>query len=259
MIKILPVVFLLMAGYTLLAQPELVNEGPELFTIVEEMPMFPGCEEIEDYSERRKCAEGKMLNFIYQNIYYPAEARELGMEGMVVVTFIVNKTGGIDSARVVRDIGGGCGETALEVVKMMPDWNPGKQKGEAVNVQFNLPVRFKLEDPVKQLNEIPEYTGLSIVFCEDFAGEFFNAVDLNSWADSPYNIDNLCGFNSKVTSLELTYEMDGQSKYLTSEGDLTDEMRDIFRMAKPGSTINLQIDIERQGMRGKIIKVLLVE
>lgn len=109
------------------------------------MPEFPGCEGESDKAARAKCAQEKLLQFVYKNIKYPAIARENGVEGMVVVRFVVEKNGSITDAKVVRDIGAQCGNEALRIVNMMPKWNPGKQRGRAVRVQFNLPVRFKLE------------------------------------------------------------------------------------------------------------------
>ena len=85
-----------------------------------------------------------MLEFLAQNINYPTIARENRVEGMVVIQFVVEKDGSISNARVVRDIGAKCGEEALRVVNTMPRWNPGKQRGRAVRVQFTLPVRFVL-------------------------------------------------------------------------------------------------------------------
>ncbi len=121
------------------------QEEEEIFKVVEDQPSFPGCENISDKTEKKKCADEKMLQFIYGNIKYPAIARENGVEGMVVVKFVVEKDGSITAAEVVRDIGAGCGAEALRVVNMMPKWEPGKQRGRAVRVQFNLPVKFKLE------------------------------------------------------------------------------------------------------------------
>ena len=109
------------------------------------MPRFPGCEDESSKDERKNCATEKMLQFIYKNIKYPAIARENGVEGTVVVTFVVEKDGSITDAQVVRDIGAQCGQEALRVVNMMPKWVPGKQRGRSVRVQFNLPVKFKLE------------------------------------------------------------------------------------------------------------------
>jgi protein TonB len=95
------------------------------------------------------CGSKKLLEFIYKNIKYPAIARENGVEGTVVVQFVVEKDGSIEAAKVVRDIGAGCGEESLRVVELMNKknlkWTPGKQRGRAVRVQFNLPVKFRLE------------------------------------------------------------------------------------------------------------------
>jgi len=117
----------------------------EAFIIVQEMPRFPGCEDMEGTNKEKKhCAETKMLEFIYRNITYPTVARENGIEGMVVIGFIVEKDGSISNPTIIRDLSGGCAKEALRVVNIMPNWIPGKQKGELVRVQFNLPVRFKL-------------------------------------------------------------------------------------------------------------------
>ena len=104
----------------------------EVFQVVEEMPEFPG-------------GQQKMLEFIYKNIKYPAAAREEGLEGLVVIRFVVDKEGNTKDHEIVRGGGGGMGEEALRVVKTMPQWKPGKQKGKKVAVSYNLPVRFKLQ------------------------------------------------------------------------------------------------------------------
>ena len=69
----------------------------------------------------------------------------LGIQGTVYVSFVVKKSGTVDNAYILRGIGGGCDEEALKVVKSMPDWIPGEQKGKPVNVQMALPIKFKLE------------------------------------------------------------------------------------------------------------------
>jgi protein TonB len=110
---------------------EVEGKPEEVFKVVEQKPEFPD-------------GEAAMLKFIYDNIKYPSIARENGVEGMVVVSFVVEKDGSISDARIARDIGAGCGQEAVRVVNMMPKWNPGKQRGRPVRVQFNLPVKFKL-------------------------------------------------------------------------------------------------------------------
>ena len=122
---------------------------------VDEMPRFAGCEEIVDLEERNNCSTQKLLEFIYKNIKYPAIARDTDIEGTVVLRFVVDKTGKITSPEILRDIGGGCGEEALRVVKMMPDWIAGKHEGKTANVYFNLPIKFKLqgEAPTEEVQD----------------------------------------------------------------------------------------------------------
>ncbi len=126
----------------ILSEPDYENE---VFKVVEVKPCFPGCEGIDDQVEKRKCAETQMLGFIYGNVKYPPQARAAKIEGTVYIRFIVDKDGTILSPELVRSIGGGCDEEALRVVSMMPKWEPGKQKGHPVKVQYNLPVKFKLK------------------------------------------------------------------------------------------------------------------
>ncbi len=104
----------------------------EIFQIVETRPSFPGGEKA-----RQK--------FLANNIEYPTMARESGIQGKVFLTFVVEKDGSITDVKVLRGIGGGCNEEAMRVVKMMPKWSPGKQRGKPVRVQFNLPVKFILQ------------------------------------------------------------------------------------------------------------------
>lgn len=107
-------------------------EEPEIFMIVEEQAKFPG-------------GDLELMKFVGKKIKYPAIARENNIEGRVIVKFVVNEDGSISQAQVLRDIGGGCGDEALRVIKMMPKWEPGKQRGKAVKVWFTMPVQFKLE------------------------------------------------------------------------------------------------------------------
>lgn len=121
----------------------------EIFQVVEQMPRFPGCEDAGSDEEKGQCAQKKLLEYIYKNIKYPTIARENGVEGTAVVSFVVEKDGSITDAKIIRDPGAGCGEEALRVVNKMNElpskWTPGKQRNENVRVQFNLPVKFRLE------------------------------------------------------------------------------------------------------------------
>ena len=114
------------------------------------MPRFPGCEnDGGSNKEKEECAKLKMLEYIYKNLRYPAIARENGVEGTVVIQFVVDQEGKVDEVNIVRDIGAGCGEAAAKIVNDMNNlperWTPGKQRGRPVKVLYTLPVKFQLE------------------------------------------------------------------------------------------------------------------
>ena len=126
------------------------EEEDEIFMIVEQSPRFPGCEDMGgSKDELEACATKKMLEYIYGNLKYPAIARENGIEGQVVIQFVVAKDGKIEDIDLVRNLEGGCGEAAMKVVRGMNSlpqrWTPGKQQGRNVKVKYTLPVKFKLE------------------------------------------------------------------------------------------------------------------
>ena len=108
------------------------EEDVQIFTVVENDPEFPGGMEA-------------LYKYLRENIKYPQLARDNNITGKVYVTFVVERDGSIANPRVLKDIGGGCGAEAIRVVKAMPKWTPGKQRGKAVRVQFNLPVSFNLQ------------------------------------------------------------------------------------------------------------------
>ncbi len=123
-------------------------DANDVYSKVDEMPRFPGCENFESYEEKKDCGTKKMLEYIYKNVKYPKEARELKIEGTVVIRFIVGKDGIVKNPEILRSIGGGCEEEVLRIMNKMKEevtWIPGFQNNEAVNVYFNLPVKFKLQ------------------------------------------------------------------------------------------------------------------
>lgn len=123
-------------------------EEEEIFVVVEQMPMFPGCEEESDVNVRKECSNKKLLEFIYENIKYPAVAKDNGVQGTVVLKFVVDERGNVGNIQLVKDIGANCGQEALRVVNLMNEqnlkWEPGKQRGRPVKVWFMLPVKFQL-------------------------------------------------------------------------------------------------------------------
>ena len=115
-------------------KPQVIEQPreAEIFTVVEENPTFPG-------------GETKLYKYLGESIKYPEEAKELGIQGRVFVNFVIETDGAVSNVKVLRGIGGGCDEEAIRVIKSMPKWTPGKQRGIPVRVSYNLPIKFTLQ------------------------------------------------------------------------------------------------------------------
>ena len=116
-----------------IAEPEPVKEEEtKVFDVVEQMPSFPG-------------GQSALLQYLSSNIKYPVVAEENGVQGRVIVTFVVEKDGSITDVRVVKSVDPSLDKEAQRVVKSMPKWIPGKQNGSAVRVKYTVPVTFRLQ------------------------------------------------------------------------------------------------------------------
>ena len=111
---------------------EEVVEEETIFHVVEEMPSFPG-------------GDAECMRFLNKNIKYPPIAQENGIQGRVILQFVVNKDGSIVDVTVARSVDPYLDKEAVRVVKMMPKWKPGKQRGKPVRVKYTLPVMFRLQ------------------------------------------------------------------------------------------------------------------
>ncbi|MBJ6118640.1 TonB family protein [Pontibacter sp. BT310] len=124
----------------------------KIFSYVDQMPKFEG-------------GETEMMKFMAGNIAYPADAKANGLEGLVVVSFVIEETGKVKDAKVLKKLGRGTDEEALRVVNLTSGkWTPGSQNGKIVPVQFTLPIRFSLSEAERaatadKANQMPQFKG----------------------------------------------------------------------------------------------------
>ena len=104
----------------------------QIFTVVEEMPEFPG-------------GMNELLKYLAKSIKYPVIAQENGIQGRVICAFVVNRDGSIVDAEVLRGVDPSLDKEALRVIMSMPKWKPGKQRGKPVRVKYTVPVTFRLQ------------------------------------------------------------------------------------------------------------------
>lgn len=123
--------------------------NPDLyFNEPEEMPVFSSsCMNTEDLEERNLCSDKALIAKVYKSLRYPAEARKNGIQGTVILQLLINKEGALENLEIIKNVGSGCGEEALNVVKTyLRKWaRPGMENGMPVNTLFQLPIKFKLE------------------------------------------------------------------------------------------------------------------
>ena len=124
-----PVTGPVMAGPPAPVQEE-SDEG-EIFEVVEQNPQFPG-------------GEQALMAWLTKNLKYPSVAQENGIQGRVMVSFVVNKDGSIVDPKIVRSVDPSLDKEAIRVVSAMPKWTPGRQRGKTVRVKYSLPVTFRL-------------------------------------------------------------------------------------------------------------------
>jgi len=130
------------------AKPKTVKledvDGEKVLMIAEEMPHFKTCSDEISASSRTNCTNLKLSKFVMRNINYPEICKENDIDGKVFVEFVIDKNGDVINAKILREPHAALGIEALRVIRKLPQFVPGMQKGESVNVKMTLPVNFVL-------------------------------------------------------------------------------------------------------------------
>jgi TonB family protein len=113
--------------------PVLIDAADSVYMSVEQIPEYPGGTEA-------------LIKYIRENLHYPQSAKEAGIEGRVVIRFVVSKTGKVEDIKVMRGLSKECDDEAVRVVKGMPQWKAGMNKGKPVNVYFTLPIEYRYKE-----------------------------------------------------------------------------------------------------------------
>jgi len=130
--KNLILIVLIVISNCCFTQEKAISPNPELIHITETMPEYPG-------------GSIEMIKFIQTNVEYPDSARDAEIQGKVYVTFVIDTIGKIDDVSILKGVHPLLDKEAIRVIKKMPSWKPGTQKGKPVRVKYNLPINFKLD------------------------------------------------------------------------------------------------------------------
>lgn len=209
----------------------------------DQMPYFPGCERYKEGSdERRQCSNHGIISFISNYLEYPESAKKEQIEGTVYVSFVVEKNGTVTQPKLLRDIGNGCGEAALEVLRKMPTWEPGIDGGDKVAVQLNLPVKFSFtgeeggpEDPPYKIhwgklksNEVSR------------KGLLANSIE-------PIQVRDLYGNEIPLGEVLFTYEKNRTYLDAKSNGRIDKNMMKVLKRSRKGGVFAIVATIQKDG------------
>ncbi|NQX91330.1 MAG: energy transducer TonB [Flavobacteriales bacterium] len=115
-----------------------------VFIFVEKMPFFPSCNWSWSVEDQKECTQESLITWIQKNLEYPNQSKEAGIQGIVYIRFVINAKGKITSIELLRGIEPSLDEAALAVVSSLPTMFPGMQNGRPVQVQYTIPVRFRI-------------------------------------------------------------------------------------------------------------------
>lgn len=204
-------------------------------------PSFGDCTHT-DAQKQRECSDAAVVAFISQNLKYPPLARENGIQGTVIVRFVVNKDGSTTQHQLLRDIGGGCGEEAMRVVKLMGNWKPGMTAGSAVQAQMNLPIKFKLETETNSATQFALFLGVH-------TSDRLTGKELATALHAPITARDNTGASVRIQDFTLTIEKRGKSLTAKAQGDKpTKAMQRIAKKAKKGGSALLEARVLQNGV-----------
>jgi TonB family protein len=215
----------------------------EVLVDAEQMPYFIGCSKYNDNpDEKRTCSNENLIRFISNQLVYPGSAKEQGIEGTVYVSFVVDEEGNVVSPNVIRDIGGGCGEAALEILNNMPRWEPAIHEGEKVKVKLNLPIRYAFKN-----DEESEKASLYQINWGNLVTNTVSKEELESQLDKKLHVRDSYGDDKTITELIFAFEKKRHYLEGSSTGKINDELKKIVKKCKQGGTFHITVVIQVEG------------
>ena len=225
-----------------LFQISLFAQLQEPLVHAEQMPYFHGCEDLKNGTEeKRTCSDEALVAFLAQNVQYPTTAKLEGTEGTVYVSFVIDEEGKVIESKILRDIGGGCGEAALSVVSKMPDWEPAIHEGEKVKMKLNLPIQFYLKNTSPTPLETDDYT----ITWGTLKGKEISTNDLKDNMASEIIVRDQLGNPVIYDELIIAYKKGRNVQNLESNGRLDSKQKRLLKKVKAGGMLYVGVVLEK--------------
>ena len=228
--------------FALITMQNITAQYTAPLTVADQMPYFNGCADLPDgSSEKRACSNKNLINFIAQNLNYPAKAKVTGVEGTVYVSFIVSEDGRVSGTTLLHDIGGDCGREALRVTEMLPNFEPAKQDGNFVKVKLNLPVRFALQN--QQEDKSSDY----FLTWGALKGKQVTRTELRDNLTNEVLIRDSKGNTVLIDELVFSYEKGERLVNEKSRGEINKNLEKIILKAKKGGIFTISASVQAGG------------
>ena len=213
-----------------------------IFTEADQMPYFPGCSAFKvGTDDKRKCSDQSAKALVFNHIIYPKKAKEAGIEGAVFVRFVVNELGQVTNPQILKDIGGGCGEEALRMLKTMPKWEPAIHRGQKVKVALELSIHFYLKD-----NKLDLGDGYTLRWGTLNTYEI-SKKDLRKNLQEMPSVFNSEGKHVTISELRFSYKKKKKITSKSSNGSINPKMVNFVKKLKKGGFFSVVAVVQKEG------------
>lgn len=232
----------LLLFFALFVTQNLNAQYTEPLTVADQMPYFSGCTDYpEGSTEKRTCSNKNLIDFIAQNLNYPAKAKVTGIEGTVYLSFIVSEDGRVSDATLLHDIGGDCGREALRVANMLPNFEPARQDDKPVKVKLNLPVRFSLQ------NQEEDKSSDYFLTWGALKGKMVTRTELRDNLVNEVLVRDRKGNTVLIDELVFSYEKGERLVNEKSRGEVNKDLEKIILKAKKGGIFTISASVQTDG------------
>ena len=232
----------LLLFFALVTTQSVSAQYAEPLTVADQMPYFKGCSDLPDGStDKRVCSNKNLINFIAQNLNYPAKAKVTGVEGTVYVSFIVSEDGRVSDATLLHDIGGDCGREAIRVTELLPNFEPAKQGDAFVKVKLNLPIRFTLQN--QQEDKSSDY----FLTWGPLKGKQVTRTELRDNLTNEVLIRDRKGNTVLIDELVFSFEKGERLLNEKSRGEINKDLEKIILKAKKGGIFTISASVQAGG------------
>lgn len=244
---LLIILYLFSVGY-------LYSQSDSVYTQVDIPPLFEGCNDpLISAEQQQACSAPQLMKFIRQHIIYPDSAKVHQIEGVVVVQFLVDAQGRVSSAELLRNIGYGCGQEALRIVRMFPDFEPAMKDGNPVASKMTLPIRFKIIDESATERFYQLQWG-------NIYRSSISKAELAILLKQGIEVRDFYGNIYAIKKLEINYIL--KNKIKTEKGNsgiLTSSMLKMLQKAKPKGVIVLIAKIEKDVQTIEVVREFTIQ